>query len=95
MDIAKVFQHHPTGKQIVVIRDEDSEDGSPSISVLVEPDGLGICANRYGYPDTEAGWLKRDEMFEERFTEQEVQKMASRIIDSASALTSSQPSSPP
>jgi hypothetical protein len=94
VDIAKVFRHHPSGKQIVVIRDEDSEDGSPSISVLVEPEGLGICANRFGYPDTEAGWLQRDEIFEEMFTEEMVQKLASRLIDSATALASPQPTPP-
>ena len=85
MDIAKVFRHS-SGKQVVVIRDEDPENGSPNISVLVEPEGLGICASKYGYPDTEAGWLKRDEMFE-KFSEEDAISAAESILNFAQSAT--------
>lgn len=85
MDIAKIF-NHPSGKQIVVIRGEDNETCYPNISILVEPDGLGICAQRFTYPDTDQGYEKRDRVFTE-LTEKDVISAVSIILNGASAFT--------
>lgn len=63
MIFCKIF-NDDQGNQILVVNDVN-EEGKPSISVSIVPDGLGVCTMRLGYEDSEDGWNKCDKAFDE------------------------------
>lgn len=58
---AKLFETEKFG-QILVVADTNDE-GDPAVVVSVMPPGLGVCAVKLCYPDTDDGWAKRDDTF--------------------------------
>ena len=84
MDIVKTFTH-PSGKQVVVLRCEDDETGNPAISVMVEPDGLGICQHKSSWPSTDQGEMTRDRKFDD-CTEEVALQIADQILGAVAEL---------
>lgn len=61
---AKLFQYDDIGQVLVVIdQTEDAEKVGPEIRFSFTAPGLGICAVKMNFPDTEEGWDKAEEIF--------------------------------
>jgi hypothetical protein len=66
-DFCKVFRH--ADSQVVVLLDPCGEDG-PEIQFKARPTGLGVCSVALSFEDTDEGYEKAGQVFEEIGEEQ-------------------------
>lgn len=59
---AKLFQYDDIG-QVLVIIDQSVDNVSPEVRFMFTAPGLGVCAIKFNFPDTEEGWDKAEECF--------------------------------
>jgi len=80
-NFAKIFETETYG-QILFLKDLD-EECKPAIKVFFPRPGLGTYILSYSFDDTDAGFSKRDAVFE-RVTEDMVKSMVSIALDNLS-----------
>lgn len=64
-DFARLFKFEDIG-QVLVTLDQSEETSVPEIKISFNGgEGLGVCAVKFSFKDTDAGWLLAEKEFEE------------------------------
>lgn len=78
-DFAKLYRAEDIGQVLVML---DSGDEGPEIGFHFKPAGLGVCAVKLGFPDTEDGW-KLAEQALEKVTEEFALETVRKTMESS------------
>jgi len=80
---AKLYETEQHGQILVVI--DTNDDGSPSVTISVEPEGMGVCSLGPSWKDTDVGWSSAEKLFND-MTEDMAITFADEIFSQLSAL---------